>query len=436
MHTDMHRNGGRFMKLKKFAAMSMAVAMAATALTGCGSDDKESGGSSKSESKAEAEVSATSMADAFSKASGIENCEYEIGLDFTIKTDELEETINSSDEAKEIFDTLGISGDELKVSLTFAGKTKGTDAQTLSIGYKFGNLSGTLTDFIYVDDTLYVNVAEVVSTVEDVADKFGMKDTISEYETLIPEGDYVAIPGATIEKVAEALCDEANISVEDLTVSLNDVDNAKAQDATVYFIEELEKIAKKADGAYSEKDGYTITVTKNNLSSLAEAFCSVVSEDAEDLVSKLKDLLGDDYLDELGVNADDLDEAVEELKDLNYDDYKDDFEGEIEELEDLDYTVSTNYTGTEGAAVWTFDVGVSINVEGTAVTCAINTKVTENQNVKITAPDSVMAEDDVNALLSMAGIDSVDDFIQMFTGNSYDYDYDDYDFDYDEDDAA
>lgn len=48
-----------------------------------------------------------------------------------------------------------------------------------------GNLSGDLTEIVYVDDTLYVNVAKTVDVIEQVADKFGMKNTISTYLTLL-----------------------------------------------------------------------------------------------------------------------------------------------------------------------------------------------------------------------------------------------------------
>ena len=107
----------------------------------------------------------------------------------------------------------------------------------------------------------------------------------------------------------------------------------------------------------------------------------------------------------------------------------------MEDFGDFEFSMSADCTGKEGAAVCTIGYGFNADIEGVKMNIALNCKITENDDVSIKAPSSVMAEEDLNALLSLAGYDSMDDLIdEIVSASSYSDDYSIYDDDYYEDD--
>lgn len=407
------------MKLRKFAAVSLSVAMVATMFTGCGNEEKESKDSNEKSSK---ESTAESFTDAIEKASKIKNYDYEMDMEISLGGSEVE-TMLADESAAEILDTLGIDGDEIKVKVTFDGKVKGEDAYQMAVGYEFGKFSGELTEVVYVDDMAYINIADIVDLAEQVGKAFDVEEEISTYTTLIPEGDYIAISKDSIEDVYDAVMSQSGVSLSDI----ESMDEEKIQEVSLYLLEEVEKIAKAADGAYSTKDGYTITVNQDNLVSVMGAFIGVFAEDGEEIIEKIESITGD-----LGVSADELNE---ELKETDMEELESELESEMEDFGDFEFSMSADCTGKEGAAVCTIGYGFNADIEGVKMNIALNCKITENDDVSIKAPSSVMAEEDLNALLSLAGYDSMDDLIdEIVSASSYSDDYSIYDDDYYEDD--
>ncbi len=419
------------MKLKKFAAMSMAVAMAATTLAGCGSDEKASGSSKKtdsdSKSKSESSVSVDSMADVFEKACDIKTGEYEVSFDVSVKSDELKETVEDSEEAQEILDTLGIDASNIKANITVSGKVEGTDAQSMKVTYKAGKLSGTLTEIVYVDDNIYVDLGSLASTIEDVAEKFEVEDQVKTYLKLLPEGDYVKIPVSVVEEVFDAIYESQGMdfSLEDIQKAAPD--EKKIKELCTYMISEVEKAVKKAEDAYSDKDGFEITVNNKNLSSVVEQVLAVANKDADDIASKLMSVVTDDMLEAMGagedINVKDGEEEIAEaLKEVKFEDIEDDLK-DAEDALDYEFTFSTDLSGEEGALVWDCKYAFDMDMEGTAVTVACTMNVKEG-DVKVSAPKSVMDQDEVKEVIStLFNVDSVDDVIDEIKsemqGSSY-----------------
>lgn len=417
-----------YMKLKKFTAMSLTVAMAAATLAGCGSAEKES-----SETK---EVSAKSFADAVEKGSAIQKGNYSVTMNLSLKGDDLE--LFGSDE-EEIMKTLGMKADTLDAKLTLSGKIAGTDAMSMKVGVECGKIKGDLTEFILADDTLYVNVSNAVDMVVNVADLFDLKDEVETYTTLIPDGDYIAIPVSTIKDVYEAVLENADVSdeMDEIKDTLNDEDTIKKlQKSAAYLLSEAEKIAKEADGVYSSKDGYTIEINNDNAVSLVKAFIKVFAEDGEDIMKSIQDIVGD-----MGVSADD---AISEIT-SDPEKLQKDLEDAMNEddMPDFSLKIGTDYSGEEGAAVWTLSYGIDLKMDNDNMSANVECKVSEDQDVKVKAPDSVMDEEDIKSILALAGIDLSDlsDLIRSYGSGVYDdfdYDYDD-DYDYEDlwsDDAA
>ena len=335
------------MKLKKFTAVSLTVAMTAAALTGCGSEEKEQ---EKSSGK---EVSAESFSDAFEKGSKIENYDYKADMKLSIKGSDL--IAGAGEEMEAALDTLGISSDEINLKLSMDGSVKGTDAQKMTIGLEMGNISGDITDIVYVDDTLYVSVAKAVDMVEQVADKFGMKDEISTYTTLIPEGDYISVSKDTLTEVYDGILSASGLSAADI----ESTDTEAVEKAVYYLFDEVEKAAKKAEGVYSAKDGYSIRVNNDNLLSFMGAAVSVFAEDGEDILKNIETITGD-----LGVSAEDAMNEIGIASEEDMDTFMEQMESEKDEIPGFDFSMTTDYSGKEGAAVWTFGYEAKCDIEG------------------------------------------------------------------------
>lgn len=96
-----------------------------------------------------------------------------------------------------------------------------------------------------------------------------------------------------------------------------------------------------------------------------------------------------------------------------------------EEMPEFDFTVTADYSGKEGSAVASFGCSMNAKDNDADITMSVNAKITE-KDVKISAPKSVMAQEDIEALLSLIGIDSTEDITDMFGGtDNYGYNFND-----------
>ncbi len=402
------------MRFRKFTAVSLAAAMTAAAITGCGNREQE-----KPEAKTESrEVSAQSFSDALKKSSNISSYDYTADISFSIKADDL--FTYTTEETEQILDTLGIASDKVDLKLTVNGSVKGTDAQTITLGFEVGNLSGDLTEIVYVDDTLYVNVAKTVDVIEQVADKFGMKDTVSTYLTLLPEGDYISVSKDTLTQFGEAFLKSAQITAEDFNIPKTDTE--AVEKAVYYLMDEVEKAAKKAQDVYSSKNGYSISINNSNMLSFMTAAITVLAEDRDEIIKNIKTIVGDETMD---ISIEDAFDKIKISTEEDREKLLEDIKTAKEEMPEFDFTLTTDYSGEEGSAVGSFGCSMKAKDSDADITMSVDAKIKE-KDVKISAPESVMAQEDIEALLSLIGIDSTGDITDMFGGtDNYGYNFND-----------
>ena len=416
------------MKFRKFTAVSLTVAMAAAALTGCGSKEQEKQDTKTANNNQE--VSAESFSDALKKGSEISSYDYTADITLSVKADEL--FAYAGEETEEILDALGFSSDTLDFKFTIDGSVKGTDAQSITLGFEAGGISGDITEVVYVDNTLYVNVAKTVDIIEQVADKFGVKDMVSTYLALIPEGDYISVSKDTLTEIGEAVLDAAQITEADFSDTLPDT--KEVEKAVYYLMDEIEKAAKKAQDVYSSERGYSINVNNSNMLSFMGAVINVLAEDRDEIIKNIKTVAGD-----VDVSIEDAFDKMKISTEEDREKFLEDIKSAKEEMPDFDFEISTDYSGNEGSAVWSFECNMKAKDSDADISMSVNTKVKENDNVKVKAPESVMAKEDIDALLSLMGIESIEDITSAFGSmdynNDFDYNYnDDFDFDFDLDD--
>ncbi|MDE7307455.1 MAG: hypothetical protein K2N61_02170 [Lachnospiraceae bacterium] len=402
------------MRLRKFTAVSLAAAMTAAAITGCGNREQE-----KPDVKTEGrEVSAESFSDALKKSSNISSYDYTADISFSIKANDL--FTYATEETEQILDTLGIASDKVDLKLTVNGSVKGTDAQTITLGFEVGNLSGDLTEIVYVDDTLYVNVAKTVDVIEQVADKFGMKNTIATYLTLLPEGDYISVSKDTLTQFAEAFLKSAYITADDFNISKTDTE--AVEKAVYYLMNEVEKAAKKAENVYSSQNGYSISINNSNMLSFMTAGITVLAEDRDEIIKNIKTVTGDANMD---ISIEDAFDKIKISTEEEREKLLEDIRTAKEEMPEFDFTVTADYSGKEGSTVASFGCSMNTKDNDADITMSVNAKITE-KDVKISAPKSVMAQEDIEALLSLIGIDSTEDITDMFGGaDNYGYNFND-----------
>ena len=171
---------------------------------------------------------------------------------------------------------------------------------------------------------------------------------------------------------------------------------AEEEKALFYLIKEVEKIAKKGENSYSEKNGYTITINNDNAVSLLKAFVDVFAEDGEEILKNIEVLTGD-----LGVTAEDMKENMGMGSPEEIEAMLKDAESVKNSAQKISAELFANYTGEEGKGVFDFRMDVSVKDSEMEMGMEYQMKVKEEKDIKITAPESVMAQEDVDALLEM-----------------------------------
>lgn len=313
-------------------------------------------------------------------------------FDFAISAKELEDavtTTSSGDRLADAFQMLGITGDTIKGTLSFEGKANENDDFSAIISVKLGNISGEVTEVIYTGDKLYISISKTVEFVKSLAKKFGAEALLEESLAAIPDKDYVEL---SVEDAANAVLVTGNEYVE----ALENIDKEELKAAIKFVLEEIEKIAKKADG-YSEDNGYTLTINKDNVYDWVKNGIDVVVSDIDKFYEKLEAVVGEKLSSE--ISKEDIEKVKEqysEIDDEKWNELKESLEDELKDISQLELKFNASQ---EGDSVQ-LSIGTVIGMDSDRVDITIKCKFTPEDSVEITAPDSVITEEELNELMS------------------------------------
>lgn len=313
-------------------------------------------------------------------------------FDFAISAKELEDavtTTSSGDRLADVFQMFGITGDTIKGTLSFEGKANENDDFSAIISVKLGNISGEVTEVIYTGDKLYISISKTVEFVKSLAKKFGAEALLEESLAAIPDKDYVEL---SVEDAANAVLVTGNEYVE----ALENIDKEELKATIKFVLEEVEKIAKKADG-YSEDNGYTLTINKDNVYDWVKNGIDVVVSDIDKLYEKLEATVGEELSSEISKeDIEKIKEQYSEIDDEKWNELKESLEDELKDISQLELKFNASQ---EGDSVQ-LSIGTIIGMDSDKVDIAIKCKFTPEDSVEITAPDSVITEEELNELMS------------------------------------
>lgn len=434
------------MKLKKFMALSMVAVMSATALFGCGKKDSEESGSDK-KTETDKKTSDMSLTDMVKEGAKYEKYTCSAEYKISIESDDL---FTEDEEVEAVFETLGIDPANVELVIGYEGKMNGTEEMQLALTYEVGSLSGTLTDFVLVDDMVYVNVGSIIDIVEEVGKLFNVSTEIAAVTTLLPDEDYLAISLDAVKEVYEAAMEASlegtGMTLEDLESELSNMYSDETVEASCYIVEEVEKALKSVSSAYSDKDGIKITINNDNMADVMESVLKVLVEDVDDIMKNLQVLVGD---------MEELDDVKATLKELDLDEEMEGFESEMESFNDVcDFSMTMTADADDDSQKAGLNMTFNIKEDPkTKITMSFTSKNKKSDSIKISAPVSVISTEDIEALLVLMGFEDMDAFkqamIDSFSSTGYDdiysddyYEdyyndyYEDYDYTYEEDTAA
>lgn len=426
-YTEMEEN----MRFKKFMAISLVAMLSTASLFGCGKKEDGEGTDKKTEKTEEKDdkASVESLSEMLKMTEGLEKYTMDAEYKLSIESDAFAE----EEEVAEVLEMLDIDPEKIEVTLGYDGTVCGTEAGAVSLSYELGKLSGVITEVVYVDETVYINVGSILDIVEDVGELLDMDTEMDAMLTLLPDEDYLAIPMDDLTEVGEAMmeaiAESSGMSLDDLKDEMEKVDEEAVLDATYYMVDVVEKILKETDDAYSTKDGISVTINNKNLNSFVESALTVIVEDATEIVKELEVITGD-----LGVSEDEIKEA---MKDVDIKEVMEEFKEEMEGFDEAcDFSVDYDINYEDDT--FKTDMKMVINVKeepAVKMTMSANASIKKDEKAKVEAPKSVISEEDVEAFVGLMGFDSVDDFkeglIDSFTvDDSYVYEdeYSDYDF--------
>lgn len=156
--------------------------------------------------------------------------------------------------------------------------------------------------------------------------------------------------------------------------------------------------------------------------SFMTAGITVLAEDRDEIIKNIKTVTGDANMD---ISIEDAFDKIKISTEEEREKLLEDIRTAKEEMPEFDFTVTADYSGKEGSAVASFDCSMNAKDNDADITMSVNAKITE-KDVKISAPKSVMAQEDIEALLSLIGIDSTEDITDMFGGtDNYGYNFND-----------
>lgn len=377
------------MKLKNFKkliAFVLTFTLMLATLVGCGDNN------TKNDDKKTGKENSGSFAEVMLKTCDLEKYSFNMDFDFAISAKELEDavtTTSSGDRLADAFQMLGITGDTIKGTLSFEGKANENDDFSAIISVKLGNISGEVTEVIYTGDKLYISISKTVEFVKSLAKKFGAEALLEESLAAIPDKDYVEL---SVEDAANAVLVTGNEYVE----ALENIDKEELKATIKFVLEEVEKIAKKADG-YSEDNGYTLTINKDNVYDWVKNGIDVVVSDIDKLYEKLEATVGEELSSEISKeDIEKIKEQYSEIDDEKWNELKESLEDELKDISQLELKFNASQ---EGNSVQ-LSIGTIIGMDSDKVDIAIKCKFTPEDSVEITAPDSVITEKEVNELMS------------------------------------
>lgn len=379
--------------LKRYVALMVAFVMTMSALTGCGNNEKEK------DTKKEAQ--AGSFAETMVKAYDVKDFSYEVKFDFSVTAEEIGTMISSNTALEEILKELGITGNTIEGKLIFDGKSSKDNKQQLKLSVEFGNVKGAITEIIYADDVLYVNISETVKLVRTICEKLGYdSEEMEAYLNLLPEGDYIALSDETLAAYAEALDLSVDLSeFEELFEDGTIKDEESLKDTMMYIYDEVEKIARKAD-AYSDDDGYTISLNKNNMFKWLKSGIEVLLADIDGICEKLK-TVSDTVVDISEEDLAEFKEKYEEFGEEDWDEMEKEVEDEFSEIDEYDISLSAKDKGDS----LEYGMKMSVEVQGVKIKFLAGFEITTDGKAVISAPESVVSEKELESLLTILGID-------------------------------
>lgn len=156
--------------------------------------------------------------------------------------------------------------------------------------------------------------------------------------------------------------------------------------------------------------------------SFMAAAITVLAEDRDEIIKNIKTIVGDETMD---ISIEDAFDKIKISTEEDREKLLEDIKTAKEEMPEFDFTLTTDYSGEEGSAVGSFGCSMKAKDSDADITMSVDAKIKE-KDVKISAPESVMAQEDIEALLSLIGIDSTGDITDMFGGtDNYGYNFND-----------
>lgn len=374
------------MKLKNFKkliALMLTFTLMLATLAGCGDND------TKNDDKKSGRENSGSFAEVMLKACDLENYSFNMDFDFAISAKEIEAaaTTSSGDQLEDVFEMIGVTGDTVKGTLSFEGRVNENNDFSTIISVKLGDISGEVTEVIYSGDKLYVSVSKTAEFVKSVAKKLGVEALIEESLDAIPDKDYVELP---LKDAAALVAGYKQVE------ALESIDKEELKATIKFVLEEVEKIAKKADG-YSDEDGYTLTINKENIYDWVKNGIDVVVSDIDKLYEKLEATVGEELSSEISKeDIEKIKEQYSEIDDEKWNELKESLDDELKDISKLELKFNAAW---EGDSVL-FSVGTVVGMDSDKVDIAMKCKFTPEDSVEITAPDSVITEEELNRLIS------------------------------------
>lgn len=370
------------MKLRKMLAVSMATMVATASLAACGSKDEE-----KSKEK---ETKVNSFKTSMEEGAKIENAEYKTEMSFSVTGGDMD----IDEETKKMF---GIKGDTLDMEVSFAGQKAG-DNMSSTVGLKLGELKTDFIEVMYVDGDAYLNLEMLSDSVEKIVSDLAEQDISEQFDKMMPKGKYIEI---TKEQLSELFEKAVGMNFEAymnmLKESANSKESKEAEEMVKFFVELLDKAAKKADLYKKAGDKYSLSINKGNLNEILDAIVEIVEKEGEEIAKKINKFSG-----EQTVTANDIKSVVSMLSIY-------DVEQMIGDEMDFDFTISSEYAENK----WAVGLSASLEAQGNAVEVELSYEAVEKKNLEIKAPKDLVDEKIANEL-----VDSVIKGIEKSTGSS------------------
>ena len=368
-------------KLNKLVAAFLCMCMV-FAMTACG---KKDGGTS-------AGASSTEKKDFFSIASESVDTG-KISMDMKMKISDKDESLKKA-----------IGSDEITVKLDGDVQSENNQIKGLNLNVSavIGSDNVDLTDIIYKDTTIYVNVEKVANAVIPYLEKSGTKVTSSQILAMIGGKKYISVSDSELKQYLDLASAGSGTSMtsELLTSNATKYSEVFQKVLQTPFKDTLNKVEPSVFS--QDGDNYTLKIDKDNIESLFDQLATLADNDGEKLLNQLKEEVkttcGED--DDLykSLNGTDASKQLEEIK-TGLSNAKKNI-ASVKEAEPL-IKMTVSSTGNEGSRVLKANVELSMNDKesSTAMDIVVDCSMTEDKNVTFTAPTDVASITEVMTTL-------------------------------------